>query len=88
MRPVFHETLLADTDALSLLFLLYLNPMSSSLLFGLGFILDISTLSFLKPWRTLRHFPVHWKFAGIPRVIKNECQQAKHLPDSSLRSRV
>lgn len=48
MRPVFHETLLTGTDALSLLFLLYLNPVSYSQLFGLGFMSDISTLSFSK----------------------------------------
>lgn len=66
--------------------LLYLNPVPSSLLFGLGFMSDISTSSFSKPWHTLRLFPVYWKFPGTPGVIKNGCQQAKHLPDSSLRT--
>lgn len=74
------------TDALFLLFLLYSNPMSSSPLSGLGLMSDISTLSFFKHWHTLRPFPVCWNFAGTPEVIEKECQQAKHLPDSSLRT--
>lgn len=86
LRTVFHEMLLTSTDGLSFLFLSYLNLMSSSLLFGLGLMSDNSTLSFFKHWHTLRPFPVHWNFAGTPGVIKNECQQAKHLPDSSLRT--
>jgi len=86
MRPVFRETLSSGTGALSILFLLYSSPMSSSPLSGLGLMLDISTLPLFKHWHTLRPFPVHWNSSGTPGVIKNECQQAKHLPDSSLRA--
>lgn len=68
------------------LFLLYSNPMSVSVLSGLELMSDISTLPFFKHWHTLRPFPAHWNLAGTPGVIKNECQQAKHLQDSSLRT--
>lgn len=59
----------------SLLSLLHLNSLWSSLLFGLGFMADISTLSFSKPWHTLIPFPVHWKFGGTPGVIKMDANK-------------